>query len=124
MMSRGSLVIDENLRELIPGLREMNIHLIIPEQGKSDKFIAENLCADRIFVTRNSKDFLKYAKGLSIGIVSLEGIKYIDPETDSDKNRTVNLISDALIKYKAWSRRHGFYLQLRDDGKHRFQSFG
>jgi hypothetical protein len=122
MMGRGALVVDENLVKLIPSLREINIHVSTPRSGMKDKEIAEELLFNRIFVTNNTKDFLKYAPGLSIGIISLEGLKFIDSDK-THNNKTVDVISKAIIKHKIWSRKNGFYLELKEDGKHKFQEF-
>lgn len=121
MMARGTVVVDENLTQIVPALKEANIHVIQPFSGLSDKQIAENLLVNRIFITRNTKDFLMYGAGLSIGIIGTEGLKFID--FNPDNNETVQVISDAIIKYKIWSRHGGFYLELKDDGNHKFQKF-
>lgn len=121
MMARGTLVVDENLFQLIPSIKAMNIHVIKPESGWSDQKIAEDLLVNRIFVTRNSKDFLSYAPGLSIIIIALEGLKFIDSAYEN--NSTVKIISDAIIKYRLWSRNGGCFLELREDGNHKFQKF-
>ena len=124
MMTRGSsvIVVDENLFQLVPALKAFNVHVITPTPGMSDKDIADKLLPNRIFITRNSPDFFMYAGPLSIGIISLEGLKFIDNELGT-KNSTVKVISLAIIKYKLWSRKNGFYLELKEDGKHKFQTF-
>ena len=122
MMARGAVVIDENLTQLAPGMKALNIHVITPKPGESDEDIADRLLVNRIFITRNTKDFLKYAPGLSIGIIGLEGIKFIDTNPTT-KNKTIQIISDAIIQLQLWSKKNGFYLELKEDGKHNYQDF-
>lgn len=123
MMTRGrTVVVDENVIQLVEAFKAYNIHVITPERGKTDKFIAENLAADRVLITRNSQDFFMYGAGLSIGIIGLEGLKFID-DNKTTKNQTVKIISMAIIKYKLWSKTNGFYLELKEDGKHKLQVF-
>ena len=123
MMARGMIVVDENLLQLVTPLRSLNIHVVTPESGWNDKKIAETLLVNRIFVTCNSKDFVHYAAGLSIGIIGLEGLDFTDAEQDGSKNITVQIISKAIIKHKIWSKKNGFFLELKENGKHKFQEF-
>jgi hypothetical protein len=123
MMARGLLVVDENLMQIVPALKELGIRVIVPRSGESDDFIATEILPSRTFVTRNVKDFLSYALGQSIGLISLEGLKFIDGETKASKNKTVQIISKAIIEYELWSKSDGFILELRDDGNHKFKEF-
>lgn len=121
-MARGALVVDENVLQLVLALKACNIHISSPPAGWSDKQIANDILYNRIFVTRNSKDFIQYAPGLSIGIIGLEGLSFIDHEA-TETNKTVQVISEAIIHYRIWSRKSGFFLELKENGKHKFQSF-
>jgi hypothetical protein len=122
MMARGKLVLDENLWQLLPALRQMNFHIITPEPGTKDFWMVQNLLPNRIFVTNNTKDFLRYAPTYEIGIISVEGLEFIDKEEGPD-NQTVRTISEALIKFNCWSRskNSGFLLELKASGKHAFK---
>lgn len=123
MMARGKLVVDECVKQLLPALREMNFHVITAEPGTKDLWMIKNLLPNRIFVTNNTKDFLRFAPTYEIGIISLEGLDFIDGEENPSKNQTVRVISDALIFFDCWaqSKDCGFLLELKSDGKHTFK---
>jgi len=114
-MARGILVLDENLFSLSQALERKNIRIIKVESGMKDEFIQKHTLPGRIFVTNNSKDFVKGAKSFEYGIISTENIKSKDPEYLSD------LISKEIIKNKLWSKLNGFILTLRDSGKSSFK---
>ena len=123
MMTRSAVVVlEENLSQLADSLPAFSMHVIQPKKGMPDKEIADTLLVNHIFITNNTKDFLNYAPGLSIGVIGLEGIKFIDTDPTIN-NQTVKLIFQVIIQYKIWSKRNGFFLELRDDGKHQFQDF-
>ena len=114
-MSRGTIIVDENLQDLRHYLTNLNIRVRLPPQGMSDKEIAEDYLPNRVFVTNNSKDFLKFAVIYDIGIVATENIKSKNPEDLAE------MISDAIIDYSLWSQKSGFILTLMSDGKHQFK---
>jgi len=116
-MARGTLVIDECVKELAQPLSN-NIHIIQPIPGEDDKDIIKRLLPNRIIVTKNPKDFKSYASSYDIGIIDLSKLSFIDPLQDDIENKTVSLISKAIIEFNLWSKRHGFILTLRDSGKH------
>jgi len=120
MMARGKIVVDENVSQLVPALKGMNFYVSIPKSGTPDEEMLNDLLFGRIFVTRNTKDFLKYAPMFNIGIISLEGLDFIDDEKDPTKNRTTALISEAIMQYKLWSKNDGFLLELKKNEKHKF----
>lgn len=111
-MARGTLVVDECLEPLAPYLEEKNIHVVIPEKKMSDDKIIKTLLANRIIVTNNSKDFINKASSFDYGIIATEHVNIQQLDT------LANMISDAIIKNKLWSFRHGFILTLNADGKH------
>ena len=115
-MSRGTIIVDENLQDLRHYLTNLNIRVRLPPQGMSDKKIAEDYLPNRVFVTNNSKDFLKFAVIYDIGIVATENIKSKNPEDLAE------MISDAIIDYSLWSQKSGFILTLMSDGKHQFKA--
>ena len=110
-MARGTIILDENLMDLEKPLSEMNIHVRVPPQSTADKDIAKNFLTNRVFVTNNSKDFIKYASSYDIGIIATENVS-------KDPAKLVEMISEAIIKFNVWSIRHGFILKLRQNGKH------
>lgn len=120
-MARGTLVVDECIKEIAAALRSSNIHIIEPQPGEKDKDIIERLLPNRIIVTKNSVDFKNFASSYDFGIIDISKLKYIDSSISPSQNKTVRLISDAIIKFNLWSIRHGFILTLHDNGKHVFK---
>jgi len=113
-MARGTLYVDENLKDLVPVLSSKNIHVRVPPDGMPDKQIAHDLLTSRIMVTNNSKDFVPYASSYDIGIIGTESVTK-DPEILAD------MVSDAIVRFELWSKRHGFILKLRTNGRHLFK---
>jgi hypothetical protein len=111
-MARGTLVVDECVQELATPLKESNIHIIVPQPGETDEHIIERLLPNRMIVTKNPEDFKRYASSYDFGIIDVSKLKFIDPNPSPTKNKTVHAISDALIKFSLWSKRHGFILTL------------
>jgi len=120
-MSRGILVVDENVQALAHALRAANIRVIIPRSGMLDPDIKTELLPRRIFVTKNTRDFKDDASSFEYGIVSLDKLKFIDAEPNPTKNVTVRLISKAIIDHHLWQKQHGFLLTLEDSGNHRYE---
>lgn len=114
-MSRGTVIVDEHLRDIDTYLTKLNIRVRLPPQGMSDKKIAEDYLPNRVFITNNSKDFLRYAILYDIGIIATENIKSKDAENLAE------MISDAIIDYSLWSQKSGFLLTLKSDGNHEFK---
>jgi hypothetical protein len=112
-MSRGVLVVDENQLDLAGPLGERNIRVVTPSSGMSDDDIKRSILPKRILVTRNTKDFIDDASSFEYGIISLEKLKHVDGSTAA-------VISRAIVDYKLWSKKHGFLLVLKDDGKHEY----
>ena len=111
-MARGTLVIDENVLELVPPFRAGNFHIITPYAGEKDEDIVERLLPNRMIVTKNPDDFKKYASSYDIGIIDISKLKFIDSEKSPIKNKTFKIISDAIIEHSLWSVRHGFIITL------------
>lgn len=111
-MARGTLVVDENVQELAPPLKESNIHVILPRPGEPDDHIIERLLPNRMIVTKNPKDFKGHASSYDFGIIDVSKLRFIDKNPSPTKNKTVRLISDAIIKFSLWNKRHGFIITL------------
>ena len=114
-MSRGKVVIDENLESLIPEIQNRNIVVITPHKGMKDDDIKSKILAGRVFITNNSEDFIKDATSYEYGIVSTEKIKFKDPKSLS------KVISNAIIDFNLWSLINSnrcFILYLKNDNKH------
>jgi hypothetical protein len=112
-MARGTVVVDENVRELIQALKLSNLHVFTPPQGMKDEDLAPWV-AGRILITKNPKDFIEYAPVYDFGIIALDKLKFIDPSPDNATNRTVRLINKALSQLNLFSRRTSFYCTLYD----------
>jgi len=121
-MARAILVVDENVSALGPALRDANFRVVLPRSGMSDATIREELLAHRILITNNTKDFLDDAPVFEYGIIGLEALPFIDPASTYRDNQTVQLISKAISSYRLISKRTGFILMLRPDGKHTFRA--
>jgi len=119
-MARGTLVIDENVKELAKPLALKNIHIVEPTPGEKDDDIIRRLLPNRIIITKNPNDFKNHASSYDFGIIDVSKLKFIDPEQNEFKNKTVEIISNAIIKFSLWSKRHGFILILHDNKKHVF----
>jgi hypothetical protein len=117
-MARVVIVLDDTVAGLASALQEANIKVVEIPAG-TDALIRKNYLYHRIVVTRNTKDFVEEAPIHEYGIVSLEGLKFIDPDPSFVKNQTARLISRAISEYHLWSKGARFLLELRDDGKHR-----
>ena len=115
-MARGILILDENLFSLAEELKKKKIRVLKILPGTDDKAIKEHSLSGRIFVTNNSKDFVKDAKNLEFGIISTKGVKSKDTENLAE------LISDEIIKNQLWSKQDGFILYLKDNGKSVFKN--
>lgn len=106
-MARGIVAIDENLIGLRPFLEKKNIKVI------SSIFLGiDELLFHRIFITNNSKDFVKDAVEKQYGIIATEGLDF------KDSKHLSKIISEAIIDFNLWSMKAGFVLELRSDGKH------
>ena len=117
-MARATVVVDENVNYLADPLRKYhNFRVVVPMAGMSDEYIKNNLLGHRILITNNTKDFINDASSYDYGIISLEKLKYIDP-TDSAKNITCKLISDAVVENDLISIGSNFICVLSPDGKH------
>jgi hypothetical protein len=116
-MSRGRLVLVENLENIAQELRSRNLIVIQPPKGMNDDDIKEKLLSGRLFVTNNPKDFINDASSFEFGIISTEKIKFKDPKKLS------KLISDAIISHNLWSQHLPFILTLHENKKHTLKYF-
>lgn len=112
-MARGTLIVDENLLDLVPYLENENIRVEVPGSGTSDEKIRRSILFHEIFVTNNSKDFLDDAVGGQYSIIATERVT-------KDPKNLAKMISQAIRKLSLWSykKRYGWMLQLSPDGQH------
>ena len=114
-MSRGLVVIDENLEHIKKPLEDCHLVVLTSPKGMSDEDIKEHMIPRRIFVTNNSKHFLDKIVKLEYGIIATENIKYKGKDL-------AKIVSKAIVNYNLWSsRRKGFLLILKPNGRHTFK---
>lgn len=114
-MARGTVVIDENVSGLSSYLQSKNIRVVQPPSGMDDDQIKQFILPNRIIITNNSADFVEDASSGDYGIIALEGVMPMDMESLS------KIISKVMTKFSLWSKRHGFILRLKKDGKHEYE---
>ena len=78
-MSRGMLVVDENVSSLATLLRDRKFHTLVPPAGMPDDTIIDLHCAGRIIVTTNAKDFTELAPVYEFGIIEVTSTAMADP---------------------------------------------
>ena len=103
-MSRGTVVLDENLLDLKAELQAKNIRVFQAPSGLSDDLVAV-FASGRILVTNNTKDFRQAAIEHEFGIISTEG--FTRNATDLGK-----AISKALADHSLWSQTKPFVFHL------------
>lgn len=114
-MSRGVVVLDNNLEVLKAVLIERRIRVVIPQPGMADEDIIRTLCPHRILITNNLKDFVSEVSSYEFGII------FIPQTLVADVSKAGKLISDVIIKYSLWSKMHGFVVKIDSEGKSNFQ---
>jgi hypothetical protein len=114
-MARGVLVLDENVYNLKEALEKEKIRVLKAPSNVDDAVIKEHSLAARIFVTNNSKHFIKDAVKMEYGIIATENVKSKDPEKLSKQ------ISRAIINHNLWSKRDGFIVRLDERGSGKFE---
>lgn len=116
-MSRGIVVLDENASDLEQFLKSKNFRVLNVPKGVSDENIASDMLSGRVFITKNSKDFVRLGAELEIGIINCDNLFKKSPEELS------KIISDAYTDFQISSHRGtGWMLTLKADGKHEFRN--
>lgn len=113
-MSRGVIVLDENVQNLKPELQDKNIRIISVNPSTKDPKIITDILPNRIFITNNSKDFVQSAAEYDIGIIATEHV-------NKDPKALSAMISKALTSNSLWSKKHGWILILKSEGQHEFK---
>ena len=113
-MARGILVLDENLYNLKELLEAKKIRVLKAPSNVDDSVIKEHSLSARIFVTNNSKHFIKDAVKMEYGIIATENVKFKDPEKLSKQ------ISRAIMDHNLWSKKDGFVVKLDETGSGEF----
>ena len=110
-MSRGIVVLDNNIESLESHLLKRSIRVIVPPAGMPDKQIIEQLLPYRIFITNNVRHFTAEASSFEYGIIAVPMAAMADPEN------AAKLISDAVQQHSLWSKKHGFLVTINLTGK-------
>ena len=92
-MSRGILVLDENIYDLEPWLQNHNFRVKRVTPGTPDSKISQDL-SFRIFFTKNPRDFVLSAWEFEFGLIGVTDAAMADPAKVAKK------ISDAYARYK------------------------
>jgi hypothetical protein len=114
MRSKITLLLDENLSSLKPGLRDAGLKVISFDSKTPDDTLIE-LAEGLAILTNNSKDFLNDAVAGDYDVISTENIKFIDTLT-TRKNSTVQKIVKAIRESGLYTRKGNFHLSINDDG--------
>jgi hypothetical protein len=115
-MSRGLLVLDENVNFAQEELKNKNIRVTTPLAGMTDEQIAEKMASHRILVTNNTKDFMQFAIEYEIGLIATENLP-------KDAKLFASLISKAITTLGLWSKHKPFLVTFKE-GKPIFQQLG
>lgn len=107
-MSRGSVVLDENVSFLSDVFKNKNIRCILPLTGMTDEQIAEKLAMHRIFITNNSKHYLQFALEYEIGIIAVENLTK-DPKLLGD------ILSKTITDLSLWSKTKPFIVTFKNN---------
>lgn len=96
-MSRGSVVLDENVNFLASELSKKNIRSATPLPGMTDEQVAEKMAMHKILITNNSQDFMQLALEYEIGLVAVENLPK-DPKILAD------IVSRTITDLGLWSK--------------------
>ncbi|MBV8842952.1 MAG: hypothetical protein JO307_09085 [Bryobacterales bacterium] len=110
-----TIVLDEHLRALKPGLEDEGFKVVLPRQGAGDSEIKELAKGGWTIATRNSRDFIDDALHYDYDVIAVEDVKFIDTKPDRS-NQTVAKIAGAIMRSQLASRKGNFILRVRDDG--------
>jgi len=114
-MSRGVVVLDNNIESLESHLQKRNIKVIVPPAGMQDEHIIEKLLPFRIFITNNVRHFTNDASSFEYGIIDVPMDLMADPA------KAAKAISDAIISHSLWSKSHAFLVTISNNGKSSFK---
>jgi hypothetical protein len=106
-MSRGLLVVDEDVKHLKEELQRLNFRVITPDPPNlKDDVIAESIASHRILITNKSKDYRDLAVEFEIGIIATEGVDF------KDAKAMAKLISMAVQTEKIFKLHKPFVYHL------------
>jgi hypothetical protein len=96
-MSRGTLILDENVEVLKSALQNKNFHVFTPEPSMKDIDIKKDLLFNKIFVTNNDKDFVGDERKYSYSIIKIE------QDILADRDAAATAISAAIRDHQVQS---------------------
>ena len=109
-----TILMDENLRGLEPGLEDDDFKVIVPVQGLKDEALKKKARGWAI-LTRNSQDFVTEAVRYDYDVIGIEDVRFVDDKPDRT-NDTVRKISAAVRRSQIATRKGNFWLKVRDNG--------
>ena len=111
-LTRGVVVLHENLSEIGDELRDRDISVIIYVSAMDIDVLKHDYLPGRILITTKPADFVWDASSYCYGILDIRKIKTKDPLT------IASLISKVMARYKLWerSKRSGWIMVLNDQG--------
>lgn len=116
-MARGTLVVDEHLKNLGEKLREKNILVVFPKDHETDDEIQQRLLPHRILVTRNIDDFKKNSSVYEYGLIDVTNLN----TSEANVENAAKMISDAIIEFSVWSKPKPFLLVMLSTGRATFE---
>jgi hypothetical protein len=110
-MSRGFIVLDENVAYLEKPLTERNFRVFVVPKHTPDRQIAKSYLGGRKFITKNTKDFETFVPELDISLIDADHVT-------NDAEKLSDMISESWKKYKLGSIKGPWILRMNSNGKH------
>lgn len=118
--SRGVLVLDAKTSLYEKHFTELNIHIVTPMEGMTLYDVVTRLLPFRTLLTCSPQEYIEWIPVRDFNVISLAGVQ-LDANPDPLDNRTVQLVSRAIIDWKTWHQRYGWVLTLKESGPHEFE---
>jgi hypothetical protein len=113
-LSRGFIVLDENVAYLENPLHERGFKVFIVPKHTPDRIIAKTYLGGRFFLTKNTQDFEKFVPEVDIKLIDADHVT-------NDAENLADLISHVWKKYKLGSVKGPWIFHLNSNGKHVFE---
>jgi len=118
--SKLTIILDENLFQLKPSLKDSGFKVLALKKGMSDEEIRE-LAEGTAILTNNTKDFLPHAVADDYDVISIEALKFIDTDP-TRKNKTAQKIAKAIRDSGIAFIRGNFNLIIKNDGAYELKA--
>jgi hypothetical protein len=102
----STLLLDENLHGLEPGLEDDGFKVVMPPQGRTNEAL-KRMARGWAILTRNSHDFIDDAVRHDPDVIGIEDVKFIDVKQNRT-NEMVRKISAAVRRSQIGTRRGTF----------------